>query len=163
MNDAIVNLEKYKNEMNVEIEFRVSVDKTIFEKCLRCLQQNYKEEVIHSIDYFDQQNNRKSDNLIIQKQKLYKSTLSFEDFQIKFCINTENPTNIKTYKNVFQREKKRHRFNDKYITYDLTLVNNNIYEIEVEINSIDSLHHTSKYIFDNSFKKLKKLLACSNF
>ena len=164
----IQNIELYKNFRNVELEFRVSVKQNQFEQCLKFLQENFEETVIHTIDLFDKNSNRKSidTNLIIKKDNKFMSYLRFKDFSIKFCINIENPLEIKKFVTCFERKKERHKFIDKtldYINYDLTIINNEFYEIEIEIDPIMSLYHTSEYIFDNSFKKLKTLLTCSDF
>ena len=161
----INQIEKYKHLQNIEIELRTKVDKRIFEDCLTFLKnKKLKNSFIEQNDFFDNNNNRKTDNTIIKKSNLFRNKIKLDKFECIFAINIENLSN--EFKDIIiTRNKKRYSFYEKYFIYDLTIVDSNnmiSYEIEIELDTIKSLHHDSIKIYNSMLNKFVNLLACAN-
>lgn len=158
-------IEKYKHVENVEIELRIKVTKQIFDNCLKFLFSKNLENKYEDIkDDFDKENRRKTKNEIILKSNIFRNKVYLNLYEVTFAINIETPQNSFN-ETILSREKHRYTFYEKYFIYDLTIVNskNNVsYEIEIEIDTIKSLHHTSEKLFSGLKKNMNVLLTCSN-
>lgn len=179
-------VEKYKNEENIEIEFRLgyldndefktNIGKDFFDKIT---DQLIDSEVWSSIendnmeDYFYNGkrlsiSNKNPNGVCIKKEKLAIIDFSFLgsgfDVRVSFC--KEIPSN-KFHKDKanYKRIKERSTYNYKHLSYDLTKVtfeDNTIedhsFEVELEIKEIDLNHMTSHYLIHDSLLKIKDLI-----
>lgn len=179
-------VEKYKNEENIEIEFRLgyldndefktNISKDFFDKIT---DQLIDSEVWSSIendnieDYFYNGkrlsiSNKNPNGVCIKKEKLAIIDFSFLgsgfDVRVSFC--KEIPSNkFPKDKANYKRIKERSTYNYKHLSYDLTKVtfeDNTIedhsFEVELEIKEINLNHMTSHYLIHDSLLKIKDLI-----
>jgi hypothetical protein len=105
--------------------------------------QNLKMESFLIIDQFTDTGLRITDKKVINK--IIKSKIDF----INFCFNVkaELPIQESIGKIINTRTKSRISFNDKYLIIDATYIKeSDTYEIEIEIDPVLSLCHSSNHI-----------------
>ena len=148
--DSLTELfEKYRNYRNVEFEFILkNVTKERFYAIKSYLETTkiYATE-INTVDKFIGDNVRITDDEIAVR-KTRKDKIDYSDFYVN--IKLESPVEnciINNSKVLYTRTKKRIRYSEKYIYIDLTYVyESDSYEIEIEIDPLLSLCHSSKHI-----------------
>lgn len=146
INDIIPFIEKYKDEPNLEIEFRIGfvdddtnkfdsfVGKEFFTKILNVLQTNkswLSKERSVTKDFFADNMRLSVDSngkkTCMSKKKLCVLDFRFEDtpFDIRVCFSKELPIPVSHFpkkKNMFIREKDRMSYKHKTWHYDITTV-----------------------------------------
>lgn len=155
MENLIKIIDKYRNYRNVEMEFIMkNITKTEFENIYIYLESiNLIKTEFHIVDSFIGNNIRITDNSAIRKTKIDK--IDFTDFYINIKLETPIVDYDKSSYVVYTRTKKRYRFSEKYIYIDLTYIyESDSYEIEIEIDPILSLCHSSQHIAKKCIKYL---------
>lgn len=184
-------IEKYSNIDNIEIEFRLGyikdkhfnpdIGKKYFEQVINKFIDSTvwdKYIVNKTEDYFINNNrltiNKNNSNIeCIKKEKLtvLDFNLQGSGFDLRVSISKETPVDlIDINKSNFKRNKERSTFIYKHLSYDLTKVTyennsleNNTYEIELELNKIDLNKMTSYYIVHDALLKIRDIiLLCEN-
>lgn len=186
--DAIMKIkdyvDKYANEPNIEIEFRLGfkeksfntdVGKIFFNKMLSLLHDSLLDmKTTQSSDYL--YNGRRlsvsgNQSTCIRKTKLEIVDFSFKGtaFDIRFSISREEPANrFQISKAEYVRYKDRISFESKNWSYDfttVTVVDNTIetktYEVELECTKLNLTGQSSYYFCHDAFLKLTDLIdAC---
>lgn len=188
--NAIVKLkdivEKYKNEKNLEIEFRLGyleneefktdIGKEFFDKIMNKLLDSKAWESVNtenSEDYF--YNGRrltvsKDDpkGTCIKKEKLavFDFIFSGTGFDLRVSFSREEPSKrFDKEKANYKRIKNRTCFVFKHLSFDLTqvtmeenTVEDHLFEIELETKKLDLEKMTSHYLIHDSLLKIKDLV-----
>jgi hypothetical protein len=164
--DAIVKIlpyfDKYKEEENLEVEFRLgyiddnsfdtNVQEEFYQKIQETLEKSnsFKKDTFITEDTFNSRGKRKSvdqrtkKETIIKKEKLCSLDFHFEGtpFDIRVSFSREVPKNKFSGKDVtYTRQKNRKTYIYKNWNYDLTVVSTEVntveekyYEVEIEAN-----------------------------
>lgn len=188
--DAIVKLselvDKYKDEENLEIEFRLGyldndefktdVGKEFFDKITNNLVDSTvwtSIDVENSEDYFYNGKrltitDKDQKGVCIRKDKLSVVDFIFSGtgFDLRISFSKEMPTNrFPKEKATYKRIKERTSYNFKHLSYDLTkvtfeenTVEDHVFEIELETKKLDLSKMTSQYLIHDSLLKIKDMV-----
>lgn len=158
------------NEYNYELEIRFTgITKEIYEiifyeffqkyKDLKIVKTNNIEKVIYNknISYIQSENKYK-----IKKRLKW---LYLKNINANITLSTEDiiymGSNVETNHNMKIREKKRTSFVDiiNNVSYDFTIIDNNLYQIEIELLNINSnITYSDINIINNSIYKILEIL-----
>jgi len=147
--------------------FNTNVGSTVYNKVLSQLNTLKWDSVdeYEIDDFYYKGNIRKSGNIIIQKENIYKSNKKCGNVDIRLAINTEKPV-TKTIGGIqTTRKKYRKSFSKQFYRFDVTHIkNDDTYEIEMELIGIDyAKKHSYEFIIENMLKKLTNLISSANF
>ena len=110
---------------------------------------------------------RKTNNVIIRKVNLCKHTKKINKFyDLKLSLNIEYPIDVikNNLSTELIRRKKRFSFYKDFYRFDLTIVNNDIYEVEMELVDITyARKHSFDFIINNMINIFQNLISSSNF
>jgi len=169
-----IRLGKFDENTNT---FKSNLEKEIFTKILNIFKNSkcWNQYIItNNVDYF-RENLRIStegDKVVcIKKMKLGVSDIKYTKIDIRLSISTESPSEIPNDIDLNKplenqnfdtiRTKERHTFNYKNIwQYDFTIVNNEIFEIEIElIKPKDAIKkYTSSYLSESLSMKINDIM-----
>ncbi len=180
-------VEKFKNEKNIEFEFRLGfiddgkfdtdVPIEFFNKIMSKLQSNKNWEHVekrNTVDYFHSGYRigvTNGNTECIKKSKLVTIDFKFEEtpFDIRFCISKEEPCKLndidkKIKSSEHKREKNRTRFKHKHWYFDMTQVKeventigNVTHEVELDVN-LGNSETAIEYVVYSSLLKLNDLV-----
>jgi hypothetical protein len=188
--EAIIKLkeyvEKYKDEENLEIEFRLGyldndefktdVGKEFFDKITDQLIDSTawtSVEVENSEDYFYNGrrltiNDKDQKGVCIRKDKLATVDFVFSGtgFDLRVSFSKEMPSNrFPKEKANYKRIKERTSYVFKHLSFDLTkvtfednTVEDHSFEIELEVKKIDLTKMSSHYLIHDSLLKIKDMV-----
>jgi hypothetical protein len=177
-------LENYYNkhiiEKNIEFEIRLGKQfsnqfKNITtENNFKNLQNNFNKCQIwkkiveeNTTDVFLNGGYRKTGKTIIKKENIYKHTKKINNnYDLRFALNIEHP--ISVVKNNLSteniRKKKRFSYYKDFYRFDLTIINKNIYEIEMELVDFTfARKHSFEFIVKSMSDVFNNLISSSNF
>lgn len=148
--DSLIELfEKYRNYRNVEFEFilkNVTKERFYAIKSYLDTTKIYSTE-INTVDKFIGDDIRiTNDEIAIRKTR--KDKIDYTDFYVNIKLETPVEKSIISNSQVlYTRTKKRIHYSEKYIYIDLTYVyESDSYEIEIEVDPLLSLCHSSRHI-----------------
>lgn len=169
-----LRLGKYDDKSKM---FKSSLQKDVFDKILNLFKNGRCWEsytIVNNKDYFrsNLRLTKEGENFIcIQKVKLGVSDIKYENLDVRLSISTETPCEIPNDIDLNKplddqnfdtiRTKERHTFNYKNIwKYDFTIVNNEIFEIEIElIKPKDAIKkYTISYLSESISMKINDLM-----
>jgi hypothetical protein len=188
--DAIEKLkdyvEKYKDEKDLEIEFRLGyldndefktdVGKEFFDKITdQLIDSDVWSSIVYenSEDYFYNGKRltiteKDQKGICIKKDKLSVIDFIFSGtgFDLRVSFSKETPSNrFPKEKANYKRIKQRTSYNFKHLAYDLTkvtfednTVENHVFEIELETKKLDLTKMTSHYLIHDSLLKIKDMV-----
>lgn len=140
--------------------FKPGVHKDTFYKVKQMFDATFEATYELSTDYF-KENTRETyvnDEFkeCVSKKKLYNT-----------CVNDHVIVNVKRESRAsrtsgepsYIRKKERWSYFHKYWRYDFTIINDNIYEIELEVLTIPSRRYSKEYIQNDAMLKVNQLAS----
>jgi hypothetical protein len=179
-------IEKFKDEKNLEVEFRLGyldndefktdVGREFFDKISDQLvdSESWSSiDVENSEDYFYNGkrltiSEKDQKGICIKKDKLAIIDFIFSGtgFDLRVSFSKETPSNIfPKEKANYKRIKERTSFNFKHLSFDLTkvtfednTVEDHVFEIELETKKLDLVKMTSHYLIHDSLLKIRDMV-----
>lgn len=158
MNSLCQAVDKYRHMKHIEMEFVLkNINGQKFDSIVNLLKtKNLKYTSTDTVDNFTDTGLRITGDKIINK--VIKTKVDCKDFC--FNVKAELPVQMQTGTIVKQRTKSRMTFCDKYIRIDATHIKeDSLYEIEIEIDPIQSLSHSAEHIVKKCIKYLESFGA----
>lgn len=172
-----MNTSNFTNQHELEykiVPIKVSssqIDETLFQKLKQCL-DSYKlwtkTEHICIHDTFYKNGIRKSsfnDNvLFIKKKSIKQEYFTINNlYKLKMCISEENPCTFENNSTIhLERYKQRYSYYDLHWHFDLTIVNYNSYELELEFHDLAYIRsHTLQFLNNLAIQEIQHLLSAN--
>lgn len=166
-----------KNNVEFEIrlgkqtskQFKSCINKDNFDLLMKNINnQNWKTKSESTdTDIFLHGGYRKTNNIVIKKINVCKYNKKINKlYDLKLSLNIESPIDVikKNLSTELIRRKKRFSFYKDFYRFDLTIVNDDIYEVEMELVDITyARKHSFDFIINNMIDIFQYLISSSNF